>query len=58
LLAIPTNQQAGLDLVAIGNEVEQENNQLLNMISEQIFCFLLEQEKQEHVQSWIDLLKN
>jgi hypothetical protein len=32
LLAIPTNQQARRDLVAVGDEVEQEKDRLLNVV--------------------------
>jgi hypothetical protein len=32
LLAIPTNQQARLDLVATGDDVEQEKDRLLNCV--------------------------
>jgi hypothetical protein len=32
LLAIPTNQQARRDLVAVGDDVEQEKDRLLNVV--------------------------
>jgi hypothetical protein len=32
LLAIPTNQQARRDLVAVGDEVEEEKDRLLNVV--------------------------
>ena len=34
LLAIPTNQRAREDLVAIGDHIEQEKDRLLNVVSE------------------------
>ena len=33
ILAIPTNQQARQDLVAVGDEIEQEKDRLLNVVS-------------------------
>lgn len=33
LLAIPTNQNARLDLVAVGDDVEAEKDRLLNVVS-------------------------
>jgi hypothetical protein len=33
LLAIPTNQQARNDLVGVGEEIEQEKDRLLNVVS-------------------------
>ncbi len=36
LLAIPTNQRAREDLVAVGDHIEQEKDRLLNVVS--TFC--------------------
>ena len=33
LIAIPTNQKARHDLVAVGDEIEQEKDRLLNVVS-------------------------
>lgn len=33
LLAIPTNQRAREDLVAVGDHIEQEKDRLLNVVS-------------------------
>ena len=38
LLAIPTNQHARHDLVAVGDEIEAEKDRLLNCVGRQ-FCF-------------------
>ena len=37
LLAIPTNQQARQDLVAVGDEIEKEKDRLLNVVSSKSF---------------------
>ena len=38
LLAIPTNQRAREDLVAVGDHIEQEKDRLLNVVSTYVFC--------------------
>ena len=38
LLAIPTNQRARADLVAVGDHIEQEKDRLLNVVSMCYFC--------------------
>jgi hypothetical protein len=44
LLAIPTNQRARKDLVAVGDDVEAEKDRLLNVVSVAVFllaCIIL-----------------
>ena len=38
LLAIPTNQRARADLVAVGDHIEQEKDRLLNVVSMCYYC--------------------
>ena len=41
LLAIPTNQRAREDLVAIGDHIEEEKDRLLNVVSDLRVCSIL-----------------
>ncbi len=42
LLAIPTNQRARADLVAVGDHIEQEKDRLLNVVSNITLMHLLQ----------------
>ena len=41
LLALPTNQHAMFDLVAIGEHIEAEKDRLLNVVSHILVLFLV-----------------